>query len=149
MISLCRGNCRTPSGSSGNFWDTCFRVNFWRQKTFKILTCVTLPTRKSESHLQSLVVRSSWQIVYVNPLCQTLSNDFSTSMKVAITCSPQLKLSIMAWERRKRWSFGDLDFLKTYWYLLNKPLSWRCFGRRFWMTRSKSFIIALSKLMDR
>ena len=79
----------------------------------------------------------------------TLSNAFSTSRKAAITCSPRLKLSMMVWEKRKRWSFVDLDFLKPDWYLLKKPLSSRCFRRRFSMTRSKSFIIALSKLMGR
>ena len=51
-----------------------------------VLTCMTLPTIKSESHPQSLVDRSSWYILYLSPLCQTLPKAFSTSMKAAITC---------------------------------------------------------------
>ena len=43
----------------------------------------------------------------------------------------------------------DLDFLKPDWYLLKKPFSSRCFRRHFSMTLSKSFIIALSKLVGR
>ena len=57
----------------------------------------------------------------------TVECAFSASRKAAITCSPRLKLSMMVRERRKRWSFVDLDFLKPDWYLLKKPLSSRCF----------------------
>ena len=42
---------------------------------------------------------------------------------------------------------GLLGFPKPDWYLLKKPLSSKCFRRPFSMTHSKSFIIALSKLM--
>ena len=46
--------------------------------------------------------RSSMKILYLSPLCQTLSKAFSTSRKAATTCSPLLKLSITDWESLKR-----------------------------------------------
>ena len=56
------------------------------------LTCIA---RKSESQCVILVGRSNWNILYLSPLWQTLSNAFSTSRKAATTCSPLLKLSMM------------------------------------------------------
>ena len=67
------------------------------------LTWITLPTRKSESQRHFILVgRSSMKILYLSPLCQTLSKAFSTSRKAATTCSPLLKLSITDWESLKR-----------------------------------------------
>ena len=40
------------------------------------LTWITRPTRKSESQRVILVGRSNWNILYLSPLCQTLSNGF-------------------------------------------------------------------------
>ena len=66
------------------------------------LTWITRPTRKSESQRVILVGRSSMKILYLSPLCQTLSKAFSTSRKAATTCSALLKLSITDWESLKR-----------------------------------------------
>ena len=66
------------------------------------LTWITLPTKKSESQRVILVGRSSIKILYLSPLCQTLSKAFSTSRKADTTCSPLLKLSITDWESLKR-----------------------------------------------
>ena len=51
------------------------------------LTWIIRPTRKSESQRVILVGRSSIKILYLSPLCQTLSKAFSTSRKAATTCS--------------------------------------------------------------
>ena len=67
------------------------------------LTCITRSTRKSESQCVILVGRSNWNILYLSQLCQTLSNPFSTSRKVATTCSLLLKLSMMDWNSLNRW----------------------------------------------
>ena len=58
------------------------------------LSWITWPTRKSESQRVILVGRSSIKILYLSPLCQTLSTAFSMSRKAATTCSPLLKLSM-------------------------------------------------------
>ena len=50
-----------------------------------------------------LVERSNWNVLYLSPLCQTLSNSFSTSRKAATTCSPLFKLSMMDWDSLNRW----------------------------------------------
>ena len=76
---------------------------------------MTLHTRKSESHWVTFVGNQSWKILYLSPLCQTLSKVFSTSRRDAITCSLPLKLSITVYDRRKRWLFVDLAFLKPDW----------------------------------
>ena len=59
-----------------------------------------------------LVGRSNWNILYLSPLCQTLSNAFSTSRKAATICSPLLKLTMMDWDSLNRWSLVDLALLK-------------------------------------
>ena len=64
----------------------------WLDRRPFMLTCITQTTKKSESQRVILVGRSSWKISYLSPLCQTLSNAFST------TCSPLLKLSMMDWD---------------------------------------------------
>ena len=69
----------------------------WLDKKPFTLTCITRPTKKSESQLVILVGRSNWNILYLSPLCQTLSNAFSASRKAVTTCSPLLKLSMMDW----------------------------------------------------
>ena len=89
------------------------------------LTWITQPTRKSESQCVILVGRSSIKILYLSPLCQTLSKAFSTSRKAATTCSPLLKLSITDWKSLKRWSSVDLFCLKPDWFLFMKPMSSR------------------------
>ena len=45
------------------------------------LTGITQPTGKSKSQRVILVGRSSLKILYLSPLCQTLSKVFSTSRK--------------------------------------------------------------------
>ena len=75
-----------------------------------MLTCMSRPTRKSESQ-RVILGRSNWKILNLSPLCQTLSKAFSTSRKAATTCSPLLKLSMMDWDSLKRWSSEDLAFL--------------------------------------
>ena len=47
------------------------------------LTWITRPTRKLESQCVILVGRSSMKILFLSPLCQTLSKAFSTSRKAA------------------------------------------------------------------
>ena len=59
----------------------------WLNKKPFTLTCITQITRKCESQLVILVGRSSMNILYLSPLCQTL-------LKASSTCSPLLKLSI-------------------------------------------------------
>ena len=76
-------------------------------------TCVIRPTRKSESQRVILVGRSSWNILYLSPLRQTLLKAFSMSRKAATTCSNLLKLSMMDWDSLKRWSSVDLALLKS------------------------------------
>ena len=88
------------------------------------LTWITRSTRKSESQRVILVGRSSMKILYLSPLCQTLSKALSTSRKAAITCSPLMKLS-MDWESLKRWSSVDLFCLKPDRCLFMKPMSSR------------------------
>ena len=68
------------------------------------LTCITRPTKKSESQRVMLVGRSNWNILYLSSLCQTLSSAFLASRKAAATCSPLLKLSMMDWDSINRWS---------------------------------------------
>ena len=77
-----------------------------------MLTWITWPTRKPESQLVISVGRSNWNILCLSPLCQTLSNAFSTSRKAATTCSPLLKLSMIDWGSLNRWSSVDLALLK-------------------------------------
>ena len=50
----------------------------WVEKKMLTLTCIIWPSRKSESQRVILVGRSSWNILYLSPLCQTLSKAFST-----------------------------------------------------------------------
>ena len=76
----------------------------WVENKLSTLTCMIRPTRKSESQRAILLGKSSWNILYLSPLCQTLSKAFSTSRKTATTCSPQLKLSMTDWDSLKRWS---------------------------------------------
>ena len=83
----------------------------WLDKKPFTLTCITWPTRESESQHVILVGRSNWNILYLSPLCQTLSSAFLTSRKAATTCSPLLKLSMMAWDSLNRWSSVDLALL--------------------------------------
>ena len=51
-----------------------------KEKLFTF-TCMIRPTRKSESERVILVGRSNWNILYLSPLCQTLSKAFSASRK--------------------------------------------------------------------
>ena len=95
----------------------------------------------------SFVDNLNWKILYLGPLCQTLSTAFSTSGKDTIKSSPLLTFSVTVWDRRKRWSFADLAFLKPDWYLLRKSVSSRCFRRRFSITHLKSFMMVPSKVM--
>ena len=119
----------------------------WLDKKLFTLTCMSRPTRKSESQRVILVERSNWEILYLNPLCHTLSKAFSTSRKAATTCSPLLKLSMMDWDSLKRWSSVGLAFLKPDWYLLINPIcSWWDLSLCS-MTLSNSFIIELIRLM--
>ena len=67
------------------------------------LTWLSRTTRKSESQHVTLVGRSSMKILYLSPLCQTLSKAFSTSRKAATTRSSLLKLSITDRKSLKRW----------------------------------------------
>ena len=84
----------------------------WLDKKPFTLTCITQPTKKSESQHVILVGRFNWNTLYLSPLCQTLSNAFSTSRKAATTCSSLLKLSLMDWDSLNRWSLVDLALLK-------------------------------------
>ena len=67
------------------------------------LTWITRATKMSESQRVIKVGRSNWNILYLSPLCQTLSNAFFTSRKAATTCSPLSKLSMMVWDSLNRW----------------------------------------------
>ena len=69
----------------------------WPEKKPFMVTCMIRPTRKSESQHVILVGRSNWNILYLNPLCQTLSKALSMSRKAATTYSPLLKLYMMDW----------------------------------------------------
>ena len=84
----------------------------WLDKKPFTSTFITRPTKKSECQRVILVGRSNWNILYLSPLCQTLSNAFSTSRKSATTCSPLLKISMMDWDSLNRWSSVDLALLK-------------------------------------
>ena len=88
----------------------------WLDKKPFTLTCITRPTKKSESQRVILVRRSNWNILCLSPLCQALSNAFSTSGKAATPCSPLLKVSMMDWDwdSLNRWSSVDLALLKPY-----------------------------------
>ena len=77
-----------------------------------MLTYMIRPTRKSESQRVILVGKSNWNILYLSPLCQTLSKAFPTSRKAATACSPLLKLSMIDWDSLKSWSSVDLALLK-------------------------------------
>ena len=94
-----------PSGTAASEF-------IWLDKKPFTLTCITRPTKKSESQCVILVERSNWNILYLSLLCQTLSNAFSMSRKAATTCSPLLKLSMMDWDSLNRWSLVDLAPLK-------------------------------------
>ena len=59
-----------------------------------------------------LMGRSSINILYLSPLCQTLSKAFLTSRKAATACFPLLKLSMMDWDSLSRWPSVDLALLK-------------------------------------
>ena len=111
------------------------------------LTCITRPTEKSESQCVILVGKSNWNILYLSPLCQTLSKAFSTSRKAATTCSPLLKLSMMDWNNLKRWSLVDLALLKPDWCLFKSPIFSRWDLSLCSMTLSSSSIIELIRLM--
>ena len=76
--------------------DPSFEVYLVGQETIHI-DLYYLLTRKSESQHVIFVGRSNWSILYLSPLCQTLSNAFITSRKAATTCSSLLKLSMMDW----------------------------------------------------
>ena len=67
--------------------------------------------------------------------------------KVATACSPLLNLSMMDWDRLKRWSSVDLALLKRDRCLLVNPICSRWERRLCSMTISNSFIIELIKLM--
>ena len=97
----------------------------WSERKPFTLTWITRPTRKSESHRVILVGMSSMNILYLSPLCQTLSKAFSTWRKAATTCSPLLKLSITDWESLKRWSSVELFCLKP---MSSKPMLSRSIG---------------------
>ena len=73
----------------------------WLEKKLFMLSCMIRPTRKSEIQRVILVGRSNWNILYLSPLCKTLSKAFSTSRKAATTCSLLLKLSMMDWNSLK------------------------------------------------
>ena len=90
----------------------------WLDKKPCTLTCITRPTKTSESQWVILVGRSNWNILYVSPLCQTLSNAFSTSRKAATTCSPLLKPSMMDWDSLNRWSSVDFAVSETWLMLI-------------------------------
>ena len=95
-------------------WNPCFRVSLFYlagQETIHI-GCITQPNRKSESQRVILVGSSNRNIIFLSPLCQSLSNAALTARKAATTCSPVLKLSMMDWDRRNRWSSVDIAFLK-------------------------------------
>ena len=111
------------------------------------LTWIMRPTRKLESQRVILVGRSSMKILYLSPLCQTLSKAFSTSRRAANTSSPLLKLSITDWESLRRWSSVDLFCLKPDWYLFMKPMSSRQERGPCSFTRSNSFIIEVISLI--
>ena len=89
----------------------------WLDKKPLMLTCITQPTRKSDSQCVIFVVRSNWNILYLSLLRQTLSNAFSTSRKAATTCSLLLKLSMMDWDNLNRWSSVNLALLEPDWCL--------------------------------
>ena len=80
-------------------WNTSFKVDFVRQGALH-LSLDYSTTRKSESQRFSLVGISSIKILYLSPLCQTLSKAFSTSQKATAACSPLLKLSITNWREQ-------------------------------------------------
>ena len=67
---------------------------------------------------------------------------FSTSRKVATTCSPLLKLSMMDWDSLKRWSSVDLALM-----LIMNPICSRWERSLCSMTLSNSFIIEWIRLM--
>ena len=90
----------------------------WLHKKQFTSTCITRPPKMSESQRVTLVGRSNWNILYLSPLCQTLSNAFSTSRKAAATCSPLLKLCMIDWDSLNRWSSVDLVLLKPAGLLL-------------------------------
>ena len=119
----------------------------WLGKKPFTLTCIARPTKKSESQRVIFVVRSNWNILYLSPLCQTLSNAFSTSRKVATMCSPLLKLSIMDWDNLKRWSSVDLGFLKPGCCLFMNPICSRWERSLCSITLLNSVIIELIRLM--
>ena len=52
-----------------------------------ILLLGWLSPPENQSHLVTFVGNPSWKILYLNPLCQTLSKAFSDSRKDAITFS--------------------------------------------------------------
>ena len=69
----------------------------WLDKKLFTLTCMSQPSRKSESQHVILVGRSNRKILNLSPLCQTLSKALSMSRKAGTTkaatsCSPLLKL---------------------------------------------------------
>ena len=70
--------------SGQNPVESLFWGLFWLDKKPFTLTCITQPTKKSESQRVILVGRSNWNILYLSPLCQTLSNAFSISRKVHV-----------------------------------------------------------------
>ena len=112
-----------------------------------MLTYITQPTKKSESQHVILVGRSNWNILYLSPLCQTLSKAFLMSRKAATTCSPLLKLSMMDWDSPHRWSSVDLALLKPDWCLLRNPIFSRLDLSLCSMTLLNSFIIELIRLI--
>ena len=80
-----------------------FRVDLGREQTVDVdlYDTANQKVREPTCHFAG---KSSWNILYLSPLCQTLSKAFSTSRKTATTCSPQLKLSMTDWDSLKRWS---------------------------------------------
>ena len=126
--------------------NTCFGVNCWRQETFNFDLYYSsdkkvgeVPTKLGgQSKLENFVPES------IVPNIVECFFDIQESRYYMFALIEVFRDGL---EETEKWSFVDLDFLKPDWYLLKKPLSSRCFQRHFSMTRSKSFIIALSKLM--
>ena len=96
--------------------------SIWLGRKPFTLTCITRPTRKQESQCVILVGRYNWNILYLSPLCQTLSKAFSTSRKVATTCSPLLTLSMIDWGSLKV-VIGRLRSSETWLMLIYKSYS--------------------------
>ena len=116
----------------------------WLDKKLFTLTCMTRTTRKSESQRVILVGRSDWKILNLSPLCQTLSEAFSTSRKAASTCSPLLgTVHYLLGVRDRCFGVRDKDFFNASKYGTQRFFVLLWYGHELFLEKNLSNYICI------